>query len=133
MPQTVLQAVSTHHATANTKLHALCALRFLNRTDSEVGHLYWKDRSTISRWLTAYRSGKGLVRIASASTQRKFHSAQRTWLFKWFMKNPTSMLDEAKRAFDSHWLLPISVPSVWRIIHEQGLTRKVRNTLRNQL
>ena len=55
---------------------------------------------------------------------RKFTKEMQEWLVQYFLANPESYLDEAKVQFEARWAMEISLSSVWRIIHEHGLTLK---------
>ncbi|KAL7751109.1 hypothetical protein RI367_003311 [Sorochytrium milnesiophthora] len=118
--------ISAQHASVNTKLHALYGYYFLKLPVAELARIYCKAPNTIKNWVEAYETFQSVDRRCPTSQQRKFTSEKRQWLLQYFLKNPLSYLDEAKRAFEKQWAEAISIPSVWRIIHENGLHWKVR-------
>ncbi|KAL7749977.1 hypothetical protein RI367_004492 [Sorochytrium milnesiophthora] len=114
------RAITSEHASANTKLHALYAYHCLGLTAAEVAQLYNKSPSTIKSWIDTHANGGPLHRHQTASA-RKFTPAMRHWLFEYYLRKPLSYLSEAKSAFEAHWQQHMSTASVWRIIREHGL------------
>ena len=64
-------------------------------------------------------------RFGTGKFCRKYNLEKRQLLVEYFFKNPLAYLDEAKLFFYHTTQMNISLSSVWRIIHEAGLTRKV--------
>ncbi|KAK1945449.1 hypothetical protein P3T76_002497 [Phytophthora citrophthora] len=100
------EAVTRQHAHPNTVFHCLYGFYCLGYTRKELARMYLKTVETVGVM-------KGLRwRIASgcAATLQIAHFL--TW-------------DEAQAAFEDTHHITISISSVWRLIHECGLTRKV--------
>ncbi|OWZ06109.1 hypothetical protein PHMEG_00021682 [Phytophthora megakarya] len=60
-----------------------------------------------------------------SKTDKKFTAAHQARLCDFYDKHPLSYLDEAQTAFVQAHHFTISTSSIWRIIHEFGLTWKV--------
>lgn len=67
----------------------------------------------------------GTYQRVDANAIRKFTTAHREWLCNYYAVHPLAYLDEARDAFVRAHQLSISISSVWQIIHDGGLTRKV--------
>jgi transposase len=118
------QAVTRQHAHQNTVFHCLYGYYCLGYSRQELANIYNKCTRTISNWIQAYEN-TGTYERTYSRRELIFNDAHRRWLFTFFERHPLAYLDEAKSAFTKAHCLVISVSSVWRIIHEMGLTRKV--------
>ncbi|OWZ11046.1 hypothetical protein PHMEG_00015987, partial [Phytophthora megakarya] len=94
-------AAMKQHAHPNTVFHCLYGYYNLGYSRKELARVYNKTERTISNW----------VRIQ--------------WLYQYYQEKPLSYLDEAQTVFTQAHRVAISKTSVWRIIHDFGLTWKV--------
>ncbi|KAJ0408662.1 hypothetical protein ATCC90586_006363 [Pythium insidiosum] len=91
------EAVTRQHAHPNTVYHCLYAYYKLGYSRKHLAHVLNKSERTIGNWIQVYE-----------------RTAQ-----------PLAYLDEAQDAFNTEHHVAISKTSVWRILHEFGLTWKV--------
>eukprot|EP00644_Phytophthora_capsici_P013952 jgi/Phyca11/120216/e_gw1.40.329.1 len=117
-------AVLRQHAQPNTVFHCLYGFYCLGLPRKELARIYAKSVKTIGNWIKVYES-TGTYHRADSSTVRKFSSAHQQWLCDFFADHRLAYLDEAQDAFVRAYHLSISTASVWRLIHNAGLTRKV--------
>jgi transposase len=123
---TILKAVLHSHATEDTRLHALYAFYCVRMPTSQIAVIYGKSERTIKNWIGRYEANAYVGDADREVEPRKFSEEMQEWLVNYFKDNPTSYLDEAKVHFEDHWSIEISTSSVWRIIHNHGLSLKVR-------
>jgi transposase len=126
------QALDRHHASENTRLHALYMFYFLGFKQARIAFFFKKSPSTVSRWIEQYEK-TGTVSRQNSEKTRKYGPEKREWLRKHFLANPLSFLDEAKVAFELYWNLNISSSTIWRILQEYNFTHKVNNLNQNIL
>ncbi|RQM29964.1 hypothetical protein B5M09_012408 [Aphanomyces astaci] len=119
-----LNCVAAEHASKNTIAHALYAYYHIGMKKSDIAHVFHKSPSTIANWIVRFESRGHLDRKdnKNASTFTQHH---RSWIVAFFEHQPMSFLDEAKRAFEVQFKRPISISTVWSIIHRHGMTWKV--------
>lgn len=117
-------AASKQHAHPNTVFHCLYGYFYLGYSRKDLAHIYNKTRQTISNWIREYETS-GTYERSSSKSDKKFTVEQREWIRKFFERRPLAYLDEAQGEFHKHYHLVISKTSVWRIIHDFGLTWKV--------
>jgi len=79
---------------------------------------------TIGNWITVYEEAGTYQRVQTQCSCR-FSSEHRQWLCDYYTDRPLAYLDEAQAAFIRAHEVHISKSSVWRILHDCGLTRKV--------
>ena len=118
------EAATRQHAHANTVYHCLYAYYKLGYTRRHLAHIFNNSERTIGNWVKTYES-TGVFQRGSTAAEKKFTPAQRAWLFDYYQAHPLAYLDEAQDAFARIHRVPISKTSVWRIVHELGLTWKV--------
>ncbi|KAE9261313.1 hypothetical protein PR003_g33980, partial [Phytophthora rubi] len=118
------EAVTRQHAHPNTVYHCLYAYYKLGYTRQHLGYIFNKSDRTISNWIKTYEE-TGAFQRARAPSERTFSEDHRAWLLAYYQAHPLAYLDEAQNAFQNAHRLTISKTSVWRIIHEAGLTWKV--------
>ncbi|OWZ22652.1 hypothetical protein PHMEG_0002596, partial [Phytophthora megakarya] len=106
------EAVTRQHAHPNTVFHCLYGFYYLGYTRKELACIYPKTLT-------------GTYERAQTGSGRRFTVAIRQWLCSYFEDSPLSYLDEAQATFEDTHHITISIFSVWRLIHECGLTRKV--------
>lgn len=117
-------AATRQHAHPNTVFHCLYGYYYLGYSRKELAHIYNKTQQTVGNWIRVYED-TGTYQRATTKSDRKFSAEQRSWLREFFERKPLSYLDEAQNAFRLNFQLSISKTSVWRIIHDFGLTWKV--------
>ena len=66
-----------------------------------------------------------MARKSGGVDSRKFNNDKRKFILDIFLKHPTSYLDEVRSKFMIEFHMSISCSTIWRIIDEAGLTRKV--------
>ena len=120
----MVEAATRQHAHPNTVFHCLYAYYYLGYNKSELAHVFNKSPRTIDNWIRVYETTGTYQRI-STTTERRFSITQRQWLRDFFAIKPLSYLDEAQTAFHAVHRISISKSSMWRIIHDFGMTRKV--------
>ncbi|KAK1932476.1 hypothetical protein P3T76_012060 [Phytophthora citrophthora] len=118
------KVVTKQHAHPNTVLHCLYGFYCLGYSQKELAHIYNKDVKTLGNWIHVYEPSGTFERAQTVAPSR-FSAAHRQWLCKFFDDQPLAYVDEAQDAFKATHCMTISKSSVWRIIHECGLTRKV--------
>ncbi|EEY64969.1 uncharacterized protein PITG_16415 [Phytophthora infestans T30-4] len=96
-------AATRQHASPNTGFHCLYGYYYLGYIRKELAHIYNKTQQTIGNWIRVYEV-TGTYQRATSKSDRKF---------------------TAQTAFRLNFQLTISKTSVWRIIHDFGLTWKV--------
>ena len=117
--------ISATHASPNTRLHALYVHFFLGFSQKEVARIFHKSTSTICEWVKQYHKDGMVTRALSTRCAFKFAPSMRQWIVEFYFKNPLAFLDEAQCAIILEFHLNISIASVWSIIHECGMMRKV--------
>ncbi|KAH9123906.1 hypothetical protein LEN26_002290 [Aphanomyces euteiches] len=120
----ILRHVQHKHASKNTIMHALFIYYFLGAKCVVIARLFRKSMSTISSWIERYENTSDYNRKV-ATVVGSFSDEHKHWVVSYYKANPVAYLDEAKRAFETHFKKYISVTTVWRIIHSFGLTWKV--------
>eukprot|EP00644_Phytophthora_capsici_P005221 jgi/Phyca11/78157/gw1.1.1280.1 len=118
------EAATRHHAHQNTVYHCLFAYYKLGYSKQQLAHIFNKSERTVSNWVKIYEQN-GEFHRAKATSGRVFSAEHRTWLLNYYHNHPLAYLDEAQKAFTRFYRIAISKTSVWRIIHEGGLTWKV--------
>ncbi|ETI48343.1 hypothetical protein F443_07621 [Phytophthora nicotianae P1569] len=118
------EAVTRQHAHPNTVYHCLYAYYKLGYKKKHLAHIFNKAERTIRNWIKVYETTKTFQR-ANNGSKRQYTSDQRQWLLDYYHDHPLAYLDEAQDAFVQVHSTNISKTTVWRIIHEGGLTWKV--------
>jgi transposase len=116
--------VTRQYAHPNTVSHCLYGFIYLGYTRQELTKIYNKTERTISNWIHFYEATGTYERVRT-TVPRKFTHQHRQWLADFYGRRPLAYLDEATAAFKAQFHIDISVPTVWRIIHDFGLTWKV--------
>jgi transposase len=117
-------AATRQHAHPNTVYHCLYAYYHLHYSRQTLAHVFCKTEHTIGNWIRKYEA-TGVSGRASTSKARVFSLEHRTWVYQHYQANPLAYLDETQEAFKRAHGIPISISSVWRIVHGLGLTWKV--------
>jgi transposase len=122
-------AVLKKHATKEVMLHAIYAVEYLGKTQSFVAEIFGKSEGTISRWVTLWDEGRGRESFFEAkkrnTTPRRLNDEHKQWIFAYVMKDPLAFLREICNAFKARFNLSVSTASVFRVITDYGLTKKV--------
>jgi transposase len=118
------QAVTSQHAHPNTVYHCLYGYYTLGLSRDKLARLYCKSERTISNWIRVFETN-GVFERTIASRTRKYSAGHREWLYRYYQRRPLAYLDEAQDGFKREFGFGILLSSVWRIIHELGLTWKV--------
>ncbi|GMF39963.1 unnamed protein product [Phytophthora fragariaefolia] len=118
------EAVTRQHAHPNTVYHYLYDYSHLGYSKSELTHIYSKCEKTIGNWIKVYGE-TGTFQRANTAADKKFTETPRQWLYDYYQTKPLAYLDEAEADFKRYFNLAISNTTVWRIIHDYGLTWKV--------
>ncbi|KAH9187788.1 hypothetical protein AeNC1_010235, partial [Aphanomyces euteiches] len=119
-----IESAISQHASTNTVMHCLYGYYFLGIKRPQLAVLYGKSEQTISNWVHKYEQTGGYVR-KSFAPERTFTTCEKEWLIGHFKRHPLSFLDEAKYAFTAHFNKFISISTIWKVIHDSGLTWKV--------
>ncbi|KAG6622590.1 uncharacterized protein IUM83_05315 [Phytophthora cinnamomi] len=90
----------------------------------DLFRIYDKTERTIGNWIKVYED-TGTFQRAKRPSDKKFTASQRQWLCDYYQKKPLSYLNEAQATFIETHHVAISKTSVWRIIHDFGLTWKI--------
>ncbi|ETK80373.1 hypothetical protein L915_13935 [Phytophthora nicotianae] len=114
-------AATRQHAHQNTAYHCLLAYYKLGYFKQHLAHVFNKSERTLSNWIKTYEQ-TGVFQRAKRTSERTF---SRTWLLSYYSDHPLAYLDKYQAAFTRAHHIAISKTSVWRIIHEEGLTWKV--------
>lgn len=117
------EAATRHHAHPYSVFHCLYGYCHLGHLKQNLTRFYNKTPKPIGNWIHRYDE-TGTYARASTKSDRKFAAEQRQWLPDWFESRPPAYLDETQDEFKKVYRLNISKSSVWRIIHEFGLTWK---------
>ncbi|XP_062533313.1 uncharacterized protein LOC134202300 [Armigeres subalbatus] len=122
----ILENVSHHQASENTKYHALYAYYYLSKSRSELATLYCKHHSTISKWIREYE-GQQSFRNGQSSRSRfhKLSEEEVEWIRQLYIEYPSTYLDEAKTLFEDTFRKKISLSTICRILTRIGFSRKV--------
>ncbi|KAE9043170.1 hypothetical protein PR001_g5906 [Phytophthora rubi] len=118
------EAVTRQHAHPNTVFHCLYGFYCLGHSRKELARIYKKTVKTIGNWINVYER-TGTYQRADSKVLRRFTAAHQQWLCDYYAEHPLAYLDEAQDAILRAHAMTISISSVWRIIHDAGLTRKV--------
>ncbi|KAI8820914.1 hypothetical protein BJ741DRAFT_637909 [Chytriomyces cf. hyalinus JEL632] len=121
----ILKAVSSTQATENTKMHALYMYHYLNLPATEVARLLHKTPQCVNIWVRRYDRDRTVSRKQREKVYSKHSTERREWLVGYVTANPLSFLDEVGSAYVAKWDSPISLTTVWTIMHDAGLTWKV--------
>ncbi|KAJ3061646.1 hypothetical protein HDU98_002423, partial [Podochytrium sp. JEL0797] len=117
--------VTTRQAGPNVKAYCLHMYYFGGLKKSSLAELFCKHPSTIASWIAQYDAGHGLERQKSlVRVFRKYTEEKRSWLVDLYKKKPTLFQDEAKRAFEMHFKMQISLSSVSTILREANMSWK---------
>ena len=117
--------VQGRQASVDAIARCLYAFYILGMSRNQLSKIYHVGRTTIYRWIQRYENTKTIGRICAGKLYRRYNLEKRNLLVDYFRKYPLAYLDEAKLWFQNTFFFNISLSSVWRIIHEAGLTRKV--------
>jgi transposase len=120
----ILHHVQQQHASKCTIMHALFVYYYLGANRTAVARLFHKSVTTITTWIERFESTSDYERRKSVS-EKKFTKEEQCWVVEFYRVHPIAYLDEAKTAFETQFKKTISTTTVWRIIHNYGLTWKV--------
>lgn len=115
--------VHHQHADKGTKYHCIYGYYYHGLNTIELGRLICKSPSTVRQWIIRYKTGKDVTRMKS-SRQPRITSMQATWILQFFFKFPTSYLNECQSKFWETFSEPISITTIWTILHNGGFTFK---------
>eukprot|EP00733_Pompholyxophrys_punicea_P001360 Pompholyxophrys_punicea_v1_NODE_649_length_1527_cov_7.620245.p1 type:complete len:359 gc:universal NODE_649_length_1527_cov_7.620245:1284-208(-) len=128
MNKRLYEVVFGGHSTAEVKYHAVYMIEYLNVPQKTVAHFFAKSESTISRWVAQYHENDGNLERRNNTTEKRFlilSPAHHHWILEFVKKNPLSYLAEIKQAFKEYFRLNVSCSSIFRILKENGYTKKV--------
>ena len=117
--------ILTTHASSNTKLHCLYGFYFLGLTVSNLMVIYKKSNRTIRNWIERWEEYKTAERLDANVNPRKYNEEKKIFILDCYKKCPCSFLDEVRDNFIKQYRMNISTQTIWRIITNAGLTRKV--------
>lgn len=122
----IIQEISNRHADSNTIYHCLYGYYFLKKSKSELARIFHKNRLTVSRWINRYEAEGTCSRLKGFKRNelRKFNAEHREWIIQLFNNSPLHYLEEAKRDFQKHFKIIISISTICRILAEYGYTWK---------
>mmetsp|Transcript_20409 Transcript_20409/g.18547 ORF Transcript_20409/g.18547 Transcript_20409/m.18547 type:complete len:356 (+) Transcript_20409:39-1106(+) len=121
----ILVAVQSGHASDNTKFHCLYGYYFIGISPANLAIIYKKSRSVIYNWIQRWETYKIVNRLNLGINTRKFNLEKQEFIIQLYQQNPTLFLDEVRTKFIRNFQMNISMSTVWRIITNAGLTRKV--------
>lgn len=120
----IFQEVAHKHASINTIYHCLYSYYILGKSQTDLARDFKKNKSTISRWIAKYESDGFVSRKERAKIFRSISVEKRSWIIGLFQRNPTIFLSEAKIKYEAEFNDRISVSSICRILHAEGLSYK---------
>ncbi|KAH9119422.1 hypothetical protein LEN26_011660 [Aphanomyces euteiches] len=97
---------------------------YKNVSKRELASLFHKDAKTITNWIKRYEE-YGFYERKVTEQQSSYSEAQRRWLIQFVERKPLSFLDEVKYAFEQEFGQKTTISTVWRTMHNHGLTWKV--------
>ncbi|POM61889.1 hypothetical protein PHPALM_29028 [Phytophthora palmivora] len=124
MVKTEIEEAVTRQHTHRIQCFTVSTGSIVLDTRVQLAHIYRKTVRTIGNWITVYER-TGTYQRADSRATRKFTVEPRKWLLEFYAQQPLAYLDEARDAFVRAHQVSISTSTVWQIIHEGGLTRKV--------
>lgn len=122
---TILNIINSTQASENTKFHCLFAHFYLGISVNTLAYIYHKSKSTIYNWINQWDEIKSLARRSGDRQYRKFNEEKRGFILEVYQHFPTSFLDEVRDKFIQKFGMNISSSTIWRVIDDAGLTRKV--------
>jgi transposase len=117
--------VSTTQASENTKIHLLYGYYHIGLSKQSLSIIFRKSIRTIEYWISRWEEFKSTARLCSTVYSRKFNQDKKDFIMRHFSDHPCSFLDEARYKYMREYHQSISISTIWRIIHDAGLTRKV--------
>ncbi|KAJ3196620.1 Serine kinase [Irineochytrium annulatum] len=121
----ILDVVKGKQAHENTIYHCLYMYYFLGMSKAQLAKQFAKSKSTISEWIQKYESRGDVTRMQSMKDlYRKVPVARRQWLLDLYRDEPILYLKEAKRRYLHEFGEEISASTIWRVLHDGGLTWK---------
>lgn len=120
----IISIVKSQRASVNTVYHVLYGYYFLGLSKSRLATIYHKHKSTITNWIMRYEEDGFYSRRSYERDAVKFSPEKRQWLINLYLQKPTLYLHESKKRFQQEFKTTISISSIWRIIHNAGLTWK---------
>ncbi|XP_053686762.1 uncharacterized protein LOC128745977 [Sabethes cyaneus] len=124
MSNIILQNVRHRRASCNTKYHCLYGYYFLRISRSNLSVIYRKSKTTISSWIMQYEEAGLVTENQRKQIYKKFGAEHRSWIVQQYQNNPVLFLDECSSLFYRKFHKTISVASICRILHSEGLTWK---------
>jgi transposase len=119
-----IESAISQHASPNTVMHCLYGYFFLGMKRRQLAAVYGKTEQTISNWIAKYEETGCYSRKVAAVTG-SFAEHEKTWIVSYYKALPLTFLDQAKSAFKRHFDKYISIATVWKVLHDAGLTWKV--------
>jgi len=123
--ESLLTSIRSNQASECTKLHCLYGYFYLGIKVSTLAFLYGKSKATIYVWIQNWDQYQSVARRSGGVCARKYNDDKRMFILSIYQHYPTSYLDEVRAKFISEFRINISTSTIWRIIDEAGLTRKV--------
>lgn len=121
----IVENVRNKRASKNTQFHFLYTFYMMGYTKQECSQIYGKSITTLNVWIRKYQKNGFMNEKERKRTFRKFDEVKRRWIVDLYMDNPILYLDEAAAKFKEHFGINISMSSISRILHVEGLSWKV--------
>jgi transposase len=121
----ILARITDQQATENTKLHLLYGFFFLGIPVKVLSKIYCKSVRTVQYWINRWANFASVARLNEGVNSRKYNDEKQAFIIDCYRKQPCLFLGEAKELFDKEFHVNISRSTIWRIIHNAGLTRQV--------
>jgi transposase len=112
-------------STLSVRIHAVYACEKLNFPQYFVAHVFGKSPGTISRWVSEFRETGTLHDGHQSLRFRRLTPEHHDWIVNYVQQHPLSLLDEIRAAFEAFFKFAISVSSIWRVLSDANITKKV--------
>lgn len=120
----ILEEVKNKRASINTVYYCLFQYYFGQKNRAQLAKDFKKHPTTISNWITRYEKDGFMSRKDRERVYRSFPSEKRKWIVNLYQEEPTLYLSEAKYRFEHNFQQNISIASISRILHVEGLSYK---------
>jgi transposase len=121
----ILSVITSNQASECTKYHCLFGYYFLYLSVSELKEIYHKSSRTIYYWISRWEDYQSVSRLHLGINARKYDEEKRSYILQLFESYPCYFLDEVQSKFIKKFKMNISISTIWRIMHDGGLTRQV--------
>ena len=125
MSESIRYVVRSGQAHEYSKMHCLHGRFNLGIKTRTLAFIFGKIRATIDNWIAQWESEKTYCWKSGGVNSRMFNEDKIAFILEIYHKHPTSFLDEVRSKFIKVFRLNLSCSTIWGIVNERGLTRKV--------